>query len=203
MPVGREIFSQILADAETSGRAGQLGRKSLAWFRRTVQKATKGSSVSTKSIMGRKNDLTSRLLIGRMYHFKYDPKLKQQLPYYDIFPLVIPIESYEDGFLGLNMHYLPPRLRARLMDQLFSTINDRNLDNRSRLRVTYALLKGAAKFRLFRPTLKRYLNSHVRSRFLLIPPQEWQIALFLPTQRFQKQRAEAVWKDSRRIARRG
>jgi len=202
MAVGKDIFTKILNDAEGKRVTSKLSRRSLGWFRRKVQKATKGSKVSTTSIMSRKDELTSRILIGRMYHFKYDPKLKKQLPYYDIFPLVIPIETYSDGFLGLNLHYLPPRLRARLMDKLFSTINDERLDERSKLRVSYSLLAGAAKFRLFQPTVKRYLNSHVRSRFLLIPPQEWQIALFLPTQRFQKARDKQVWADSRKIARR-
>lgn len=201
MAVGKEVFSQILADAERRNMASKLSSKSLSWFRRKVTRETKGSKVSTKSLLNRHDDLSSRILIGRMYHFKYDPKTKDKLPYYDIFPLVIPIETYSDGFLGLNLHYLHPRLRARLMDKLFDTINDKNLDERSKLRVSYALLAGASKYRLFKPTLKRYLSSHVRSRYLLIPAEEWQIAMFLPTQRFQKAREGKVWSDSRKIAR--
>lgn len=201
MAVGSEIFTQILNDAESSRAAQKLGRKSLAWFRRKVQKATKGDKVSTKSLLSRTDDLSARIMIGRMFHFKYDPKTKQKLPYYDIFPLVIPIETYEDGFLGMNLHYLPPRLRAKLMDKLFDTLNDKNLDERSRLKVSYQLLAGASKYRFFQPTVKRYLYTHVRSRYLKIPPEEWQIALFLPTQRFQKASAKQVWKDSRKKAR--
>lgn len=201
MAVGKEIFSQILSDAEGRRATSKLSSRSLSWFRRKVKSVTKGENVSTKSLMSRRDNLSARILIGRMYHFRYDPKLKNQLPYYDIFPLVIPIETYNDGFLGLNLHYLPPRLRARLMDKLFATLNDRNLDERSRLRVSYQLLAGAAKYRYFKPTVKRYLTTHVRSRYLLIPAEEWQVALFLPTQRFQKSSDSAVWKDSRKIAR--
>lgn len=201
MAVSKGIFTTILNDAEGRRATRKLGSRSLKWFRRKVEKATKGEKVSTKSLMSRRDDMTSKILIGRMYHYKYDPKTKAKLPYYDIFPLVIPIETYSDGFLGLNLHYLPNRLRARLMDKLFATLNDKNLDERSKLRVSYKLLAGAAKFRLFRPTLKRYLYSHVRTRFLMIPPEEWQIALFLPTQRFQKASAKSVWADSKKIAR--
>lgn len=203
MSVGKEIFADMLAAAEGQRATQKLGRKSLAWFRRKVTRATKAEPVSTKSLMSRKENLTARLMLGRMYHFRYDPKWKHKLPYYDVFPLVIPIETYDDGFLGLNLHYLPPRLRAVLFDKLLGTINDRKLDARTRLRATYKLLSSAAKYRYFKPTLKRYLFTHVRTRYLLIPPTEWQIALFLPTQRFQKKTDRAVWRDSRRIARRG
>ena len=49
--------------------------------------------------------------------FFYDPKFKKTLPYYDTFPLVLPLETYNDGFLGINMHYLPIPLRVNLLDQ--------------------------------------------------------------------------------------
>ena len=44
---------------------------------------------------------------GRLNMFFYDPKFKKTLPYYDTFPLVLPLEPYSDGFLGINLHYLP------------------------------------------------------------------------------------------------
>ena len=42
------------------------------------------------------------LSFSRLNMFFYDPKLKKKLPYYDTFPLVLPLENYSDGFLGLN-----------------------------------------------------------------------------------------------------
>ena len=38
---------------------------------------------------------------------------------------------------------------------------------------------------------------HVKSRFIKIESAEWDIALFLPTERFQKSSKQTVWKDSR------
>ena len=43
-------------------------------------------------------------VIGRMYFFYYDAKNKDKLPQWDRFPLVLPIERYGNGFLGLNLH---------------------------------------------------------------------------------------------------
>lgn len=199
MAVGKEIFSQILADAERRKMVTRLNMRSLNWFRRKIQWTTRGKAVSSRSLMSQTEDLTSRIMIGRMYHFTYDAKHKDKLPYWDRFPLVIPIESYGDGFLGINLHYLHPRLRAKLMDALFTTITDKNLNERAKLRVSYSLLAGAARFRFFEPTVKRYLFSHVRSRYLQIDPKEWSIALFLPTENFQKQSKQQVWKESRKI----
>ena len=199
MAVGKEIFSQILADAERRKMVTRLNRRSLNWFRRKVQTATKGKTVSKRSIMSQRDDMSSRVMIGRMYHFSYDAKHKDTLPYWDMFPLVIPIEMYKDGFLGLNMHYLHPRMRARLMDALFTTITDKNLNERAKLRISYSLLSEASRFRFFQPTVKRYLYKQVRSRYLQIDPKEWSIALFLPTEKFQKKTKQEVWKESRKI----
>ena len=201
MAVGKEVFSQILRSAEGVRRAQGLTKKSLSWFQRKVKQATKGDKVSIKSVLSRTDLMVAKLLTGRMYHFRYDPKWKVKLPYWDTFPLVIPIDSYGDGFDGLNLHYLPVRLRAKLFDALTSVLTDKGLNETARFKLTYSLLSGAKRYRLFKPTYKRYLYSKVKSRFLLIPPEEWQVALFLPTQKFVKAQANQIWKDSRKIGR--
>jgi hypothetical protein len=42
-----------------------------------------------------------------------------------------------------------------------------------------------------------YLNEHVRSRFLEISSSDWDMALFLPLENFEKASKSQVWKDSR------
>jgi len=126
-----------------------------------------------------------------------DPKMKKELPYYDRFPLVFPIEKAPNGFLGINMHYLPYILRAKLMDALYQLSTNDKFDATTRLDLSYQILKGASRFKPFKPTVKRYLTSHIRSRFLYIQPNEWDIALFLPVERFQKASKQQVFKDSK------
>jgi hypothetical protein len=139
--------------------------------------------------------------VGRMYMFMYDPKHKRTLPYYDRFPLIFMMEKYSDGFLGLNLHYLPPTYRARLMDALYSIeMNDR-LRKSKKLRMSYSLLNASAKYRYFAPCVKRYLNSQIRSRYVYIPSEEWDIALMMPTERFSKKGKAAIWAESRKIIR--
>ena len=115
------------------------------------------------------------------------------------FPLIFPINTAKGGFLGLNMHYLEPRLRAQLMDNLYDTATNKNYNEQTKLRISYDILNGAAKFRLFKPTLKHYLNGQVKSKLVYINPSEWDIALFLPTARFVGASRKQVYSDSRAI----
>jgi len=128
----------------------------------------------------------SETSVGKMYMFVYDPKTKDKLPYYDMYPLIFPIEYYNDGFLGLNLHYLPPGARAKLMDALYDTINNNKQNKTTKLRISYDILSSVKRYAYFKPCIKRYLFGHVRSNFLYIAPDEWNIALMLPTQKFVK-----------------
>jgi len=130
-------------------------------------------------------DKTGLPTIGEMYMFTYDPKHKETLPFYDVFPLVIPIEMYGDGFLGLNLHYLPPIARARLMDSLRKISNNDKYDDTTKLMVSYKVLKSySTQLSGFENCIKRYLYSHVRSKFHQVAASEWDKAVMLPLQKW-------------------
>lgn len=137
-------------------------------------------------------------IIGHMVMFQYDPKTKDTLPYYDIHPLVFIVKPLPDGFLGLNFHYLPYRWRAILLNRLTEIATNDKFDETTRILMTYKILARSARFKAFQPCLKRYLTSQVQSKFLWIPSQDWEIAIFLPVQKFMGASNEKVWKDSRR-----
>ena len=111
---------------------------------------------------------------------------------------MIVIGPAEGGFLGLNLHYLPPVLRAKFLDSLLDVTNNKRYDETTKFSVTYDLLKRASKYKYFKPCIKHYLSSHVRSRFARVEPPEWEIATFLPIADFQKVSQQKVWADSRR-----
>lgn len=145
--------------------------------------------------------LVTKLTVGRMYLFYYDPKTKEDLPYYDRFPLIFPFNKVDDGFYGINMHYLPHVLRARLMDALFTLANNTKNDDTTKLKMSYQILNSSSRFKYIKPCVKHYLNSHVRSRFLWVPADQWKTALFLPLERFAKASTSTVWQQSRRLVR--
>lgn len=144
-------------------------------------------------------NLTTTILPGRMYMYHYDPKYKEELPYYDRFPLVFPFRVKSDRFWGLNLHYLPLPYRAKLMDSLYELSNNSRYDETTKLQLSYKILNSAAKFRFFEPCVKQYLKSHVETKFLNIEPDAWDVALFLPLERFQKATKTQVWAASKKI----
>lgn len=180
----------------------QSGREKYAqeWHRdqsKVLQKAIKNEIIDPKNV---RLNLT-RHNLGQMFMFLYDPKHAATLPYYDAFPLVFPIDIYKDGFLGINLHYLPRKYRAGLMDALYATINNNKNNTTTRLQLTYNLLRTTTSMRYFRPCLKRYLFKQVGRKFLYIDPYNWDKALFLPLESFVKQPKRTVHADSVRIIR--
>ena len=166
------------------------------WFRR---KAGQLGRVNRNALMKEEPiQLKNRQVIGSMYMFFYDPKHKETLPYYDSFPLVIVLDKAEGGFLGMNLHYIPPVLRAKFLDALIDTANNKMYTDDARFMVTYRMLKASTKMKYFKPCVKHYLTDHVKSSFARVAAPEWEIATFLPTADWQKGSASAVYQASRK-----
>jgi hypothetical protein len=110
-------------------RAGITPRtkESREWFQK---KASNLRSIKRAELM-KEEPLRQRSkhIIGSMQMFMYDPKHKDKLPYYDAFPLVIVIGPAEGGFLGLNLHYLPPALRLNFFANLMDIQGSKMTDN--------------------------------------------------------------------------
>jgi hypothetical protein len=153
---------------------------------------------SAQSLMQNTQRQTIKSIIGKMYFYYYNPKTKDTLPYYDRFPLVIPIELYQDGFLGLNLHYIHPKQRIILLDKLSQYSTDKSFNENTRLQLSYDLLRRASKAYEMSPCIKRYLYTHVESRFLEITAEEWDIAALLPVEQFVGANKSKVWSDSRK-----
>jgi hypothetical protein len=188
------LFQKLEFEAFRKGITPR-SKESRAWF---MNKA-KNLNVSRSKLMKEEPiELRSRPAVGRMYMYFYDPKTKDTLPYYDRFPLIIMVGPAPKGFMGLNVHYLPLDVRAKFLDALLGTINNERYDESTRFRLSYDMLKRASRLRAFKPCLKRYLSSHVRSRLALVPAPEWEIATFLPTADFEKASSSEVYRDSRR-----
>ena len=179
-------FIQSVKD-ETKG-----ADRSVKWYRNKIKEF--GKPVAMDLIRDGKRN--KKQFYGKLNMFFYNPKLKKELPYYDTFPLVLPIERYSDGFLGINFHYLPIPLRMKLLDRVVDFSNNTKFDESTVLNVNYTALK---RVRLIRPTIKRYLAGKVKSRFRRVDADEFTVATLLPVQRFSKASASGVWKDSRKM----
>tara|TARA_B110001450_G_scaffold244657_1_gene257003 strand:+ start:799 stop:1386 length:588 start_codon:yes stop_codon:yes gene_type:complete len=171
--------------------------ESLNWFKRQlagVKSFNRQNLIKDENLKNR-----TRPLPGRMFMYFYDPKHKKTLPYYDRFPLIFMVEKAKGGFYGLNLHYLPHKQRALFFDRLTDYSTNKKYDITTRLRLSYNLLKGASKLKMFSPCFKHYLSEHVRSRMVEVPASEWESVLFMPTENFKKKNKSQVWSDSRKM----
>ena len=157
-------------------------RKTSAWYRNAV------SSIADKVTANRlmnQGKLIGRPSIGRLNMFFYDPKYKKTLPYYDTFPLVLPLERIRGGFAGINFHYLRPGARFALLQQLqkYTSQGVKKINSTNTFDVSYSRVKNIP---LVKNTIKKYLWSHVKSNFLRIDYDEAALAVYLPVAQFKK-----------------
>lgn len=214
----RTTFDQILMQGVRAGHVPARIRTSREWFRQRAQEMT---HVTARRILREeeKDRFFDKMpIFGSMCLYVYDPKWKEDkivLPYYDHYPVCIPLsfkmgKTKEGapcaGFLGLNMHYLPLKLRAALMDAIYPRAvhpGEMKFDDKTILNINYQILKGLSNLasKYFTPALKHYLMPHVKSRFMKIYPVEWDIALFLPLAQWSGATEKMVWQDAERIIR--
>jgi hypothetical protein len=185
------IFTDVLKKAVQSNALLANARSSRNWL---ISSASRSSTSPNSIIKSNTIQKTDDPFIGSMLLFQYDPKMKKTLPYYDRFPLIFPFSVTGDGFYGINLHYLPLRERAMVMDSLYQ-IATVSTTGEMRVNLSYELLNSMSRSHLMKHCVKHYLNKHVRSKFAVVPSKEWEIALFLPLERFAKAGKNDVYAD--------
>ena len=160
-------------------------KQSIAWFKAKVGESAKGFKKK------------AALKPGKMYTFGYDAKLKKILPYWDKFPLIIVLDVYKGGFMGLNFHYLFPIERMKFLTKIMKFASQggevEDMTDRARFEMTWDVVR---KIRHADKMIHKYLYGHVRTSLLEAPPKEWENAIFLPYQRFvgtSSPSSRAVW----------
>ncbi len=197
-----KIFDDILLKGIRAGQMPSRNSTARVWYRekaKEVGKVNETSFFRTADADRFRN--SGQFQIGSMYMFYYDPKHKDTLPYYDRVPLIFPINRAKGGFLGINFHYLPLKMRAKLMDNIYDTASNDKYDETTKMKISYNILNASSQYKEFRPAVKHYLFGHVRSRLLYVNPSEWDVALFLNIARFEGATQTKVWEDSQKIIR--
>jgi len=190
-----DVFEKNQYDLKTAVK------KSRAWFEQQVLIMTRQQLTPQRVLNGNPAQLVTKIMPGHLYMFVYDPKTKAELPYYDRFPLVFPFRKTPDGFIGLNMHYLPYPLRINLLDNLLTYASNQRFDETTRLKYSWALIDGMSKYAAAKPCVKQYLVGHVRTQFRQVESSNWATAMLLPVERFVGASKQEIWADSRKIIR--
>ena len=187
-----------VSDAIRKGTVGQEVKRSARWFQDKI-KGLQGTlrnqwsqTNAPKFYREAETKLNPRVLkmranLGDLYAYYYKPKHMMTLPYYDMFPLIMLIGFEKETFLGLNFHYINPKLRAILLDRVTAKIGE-------------GIIKWnkIAKIRQVEPCVKRYRYDHIVRKVIPIEEKEQELAIFLPLERFKKSSKSRVWADSTR-----
>lgn len=180
-------------------------RQSVQWFQ-TAIKALSRSSYQPGKLLQSQRHLTLAPYSGKMYLYKYDPIHAETLRYYDTVPLIFFLNRHPDAskrrdyFYGLQLHYIAPNLRVKLLHKLYEVANNQKYDATTRLKITWKYLErlGRAQNLGLQNAIKMYKISAMRSRFLEIPPSAWPMVACLPIENFQKASKQKVWHDSKK-----
>lgn len=198
-----ETLLQKLDRVARERKLERFSKDSYDWFMKKAQGISpRGESLFDKIVKEQtsRNLDSSRPQPGMMYLFSYDAKTKAELPYWDKHPLIILFDRAKDNpnhFFGLNCHYLPLKLRSILFDSLLEIFNaPERLGTKDKFKISYGILKRASISPLYKPCFMSYLAENVKGTPVKIPPKEYESALFMPLQNFQKASASTVWRDS-------
>ena len=157
-------------------------RKSQAWFAEQVKYL--GHTVSPNSVMSNSARSRNFLIPGKMTMFFYVAKTRDELPYYDTFPLIFPFSQDAETFTGINFHYLPVKLRVVLLKNLLDFATDKKLNEQTKLRLQWQFVSGLSRYQGVENAVKKYRFDHVQSQFLLVPAPQWFNAVMIPFERF-------------------
>lgn len=169
--------------------------KSYRWYQNEVKNLT---NLSGNNLLRGNKALTSRLVFGNMYLFLYDPKHKDTLPYYDRLPLVLPFNTAKDGFVGINLHYLPYLARFRILGALSEYVVNTKVSERTKIQVSWKILSSSARLAPVTACVKHYLFDHIQTRFLRINYSDWVTASQLPIEQFVGAKKTTVWNETRK-----
>ena len=194
------VFADLLKKNASNGTIPTRMSEARTWAQTKATSAMK-SPRTVVSRSAKYSTASPAAAMGSMVLFQYQATTAKDLPYWDAFPLVFPFDADSSGMYGINMHYLPPPMRAQLMDALWKHASGPDSDSATQLQISYGIIQAAAKMPLYKACVKRYLNKGLMSNLVVIPATEWNVALFLPLERFQKASTSQVHQDSRRIIR--
>lgn len=180
----RSTYQSILHNS-TPYELKTLSKQGQGWFRQQIRDIKKNRFNKYQFIINGRQDTVRRLEVGKLYFFEYvakyggmgsDVPTSQQLPVWDRYPLVLPFTTAPNGFIGINLHYLPIRARAWLLDKLLGTANI----PANKLRINWQILSSLSRLDIGQYATHRYLLNHITSPFRLVRIDDYANAIMLP-----------------------
>lgn len=192
----RTYFEDLVALSEKNSTFNKRTLESLTWFKNKVRQTFGTKDIPPDEFFDKRN-YPNKPLPGNIVTFRYVPRNLAKLPYYDMFPLVLVIKLVPGGFIGINFHHLHPIDRASFMSKL-QKYQKTFSDGTIRINIRYDVLKTTLNLVYYKPCIRRYYNVGIKTMFYTLVPHEWDIALFLPTEKFVRARKQKIWEETQK-----
>ncbi len=191
---------------KNKGRTARINsKKAHEWFYTNLKKRSELTAGQVMEGFTQRSPGDVQSLIGRLVLFNYAPKHANTLPYYDVAPLTFMFNAFvgdksfgEEGVLylmGLNMHYLPPKMRLLIFKTLLEMRSEKRYRKSTRLKMTWKALKALSQAPAFKHCVKMYRADHVMGQMAEIDPAYWGMVMFMPIADFKKASNKKVWSD--------
>lgn len=178
-------IEKIYKAATAKGVANMHRRDSINWFKEYARKNVK--QIDKLSSLGAKKAINLKL--GEMYFFNYDAKYKDKLPYWDMAPLILLLDHSPTHIYGINLHYMAPIFRAKLLDKIEEILEDNSLNKSGQI---FKLLSAVIPDKKLNNCVKLYLKSNIVNSLYIVERKHWSVVAFLPTARFVSNKTENV-----------
>lgn len=194
----KEIINNILNLVKnlpnSSKNVGKNTASSLNWFSKQLS-TIKADPTTTKKII---EDKTSKRFKyrkpGYIYMFRYVPPDKKELEFYDEFPVIITFGFSGNVVQGINLHYLPIRIRLILLLQILKSLTGEGETAKIKLQ---NLLKSSTVRKYISVMTEEFHFGGIRSKIRHITPDEFVIMSLLPVQKFKKKTQTQVYSQIR------
>jgi hypothetical protein len=144
------------------------------------------------NIRGIEGYLSSKLISGNMYYFKYKAKTSNIV--YDVYPLIFVTKRIGTLIEGINFHYFDNQLRMKIFNSLTPFLSENQLTSDTRLLVKAyrKIILVSKKQRLAKISFHRYRLKRVRSEILRIPPNKWKESIPMNMEQFKTSAGKMV-----------
>lgn len=127
---------------------------------------------------------------GQIIMYSYKAKFDQNP--YDRTPMAMILVRGRKHTLALNWNWIPPKVRISMMKMIMKS-NKKNIEQGRPLDFTY---KGIRKqlMRIGAPALRRYINSRISPKGVIIPHEYYNKVVHLRSEHFIGISSEQAWK---------
>ena len=160
-----------------------------------------GTGFNYRKMMREGGKKKSSFLLGRMYFYKYRPSPVETK--FDLYPLIFILKKSEGHFEGINFHYMSPKHRGMLLENMFLYLNKLDYQNNQKIlfNTFIKVIRNNRKFRYAKHCYRYYNYENVESKILEVHPLDWEIAMMVKTECFysntgRRITSRRVWKET-------